>query len=152
MQDVGGRGLAVGPRNAVDLHAPRRISIDLPGQHRQSTPGICYDRGRDTRNVALSHDEDGPTTYGLGRELRSVTLEARDRDEGEARLYATGIVRHSPHASHAGRDLRPENSGKLCPVQDHGSSLTRANTRAPRRFSQKDTAQRNMPEIPLKQQ
>src|SRR5215213_9023595 len=126
MQDVGGRGLAVGPRNAVDLHAPRRISIDLPGQHRQSTPGICYDRGRDTRNVALSHDENGPTTYGLGRELRSVTLEARD--------------------------LRPENPGKLCPVQDHSPSLARANTRTSRRFSQKNTTRRNMREIPLNQQ
>jgi hypothetical protein len=151
MQYVGGRGLAVGTRNAVDVHAPRRIAIDLPGQHRQSIPCVSHNRGRDTRNVALSHNEDGPATDGLGRKLRPVTLEARDRDECEARLYATGIVRHAPHASHAGRDLRPENPSKFCPVEDHGPSVARAITRTSCRFSQENATLRNMPEIPLKQ-
>src|SRR5215208_2228802 len=151
MQYVGGRGLTIGACDAVDLHAPRRIAIDLPGQYRQSTPCVCHYRGRDTSNVALSHNEDGPATDGLGRKLRPVTLEARDRNEDEVRLYATGIVRHAPYAPHARRDLRPENPTKLCPVKDHSPSVARGIMRSSPRFSQKNAIRRNMPEILRKQ-
>ena len=74
----------------------------------------------------LGHDESGTTAESLRRELRPVALEARDSDEGEARLGAAGIVRHATNAPHTGRNLRPENLGKLCPVQDHSPSVTRA--------------------------
>ena len=103
--------------------------LTCPGQHRQGAPRVRHDRGRDTRNVALGDNEGGPAADGLGRELRPVTLEARDRDEGEAGSDATGVVRHSPHAPHAGRDLRPENPVSFARSRIIGPSVARAVTR-----------------------
>src|SRR5215212_9727997 len=151
MPGVGGRGLALGPRNAKDLHAPRRVAIDPPCQRRQSIPRVRHDRGRDPGDVALGDDEGGPATDGFGRELRPVTLEAGDGYEGEARLDAPGIMRHTPNTPHLERNLRPENPSKLCPVQDHRPSVASAKMRTLPEFSRENATPRNMPEIPLKQ-
>jgi hypothetical protein len=60
-------------------------------------------------------------------------------------------VRHATHAPHPGRDLRPENPSKLCPVKVHSPSVARAIMSTSRKISQMNPTQGNMPEIPLKQ-
>jgi hypothetical protein len=70
--------------------------------------------------LSLSDDEGGPPAQGIGDEVCPVTLEAGDRNEGEAGSNAPRVVSDAPHPFFcARRNLRAENPRKLCPVQDH---------------------------------
>ena len=108
------------PVTPVDLHAARRVAEDGPGEGGEGGPGIRHNGCRYFRDLTLGDDEGGTAAQGLGGELGPVALEAGDRDEGEAGLYAARVVSDAPHPFiYAGRDLRAENPRELCAVQDH---------------------------------
>ena len=111
VERVRGGGLAVGSRYAVDLHAPRGVAVDLPGEGGQGGTGVGDDGRRDTRDRALGHDEGGPAPYGLGGEPRPVALETGDRDKGEARLDGARVVRHPHDPPHPRRNVGAQDPG-----------------------------------------
>ena len=105
----------------------RRVAEDGPGEGGEGGPGIRHNGCRYFRDLTLGDDEGGTAAQGLGGELGPVALEAGDRDEGEAGLYAARVVSDAPHPFiYAGRDLRAENPRELCAVRITARSVARA--------------------------
>ena len=126
---VGGGGLAVGARNAVDPHAPRRVAVDLPASAARAA------RASPTTAVGTPGTSRSATTREAPRRTASGANSVPSRlKPGTATKAKPGSTRRescvTPRTPRTGRDLHPENLGKLCPVQDHHPSVARAITEA----------------------
>ncbi len=119
VEHVGGRGLAVRPRDAVDLERLRRVVEHRPGERGERGTRVRHDRHRRVRHVALGDHQAGATAERLRDEVDPVEPEARHRDEGEPGPDGAGVVRHAGQRRDGVGHVHPEDSPQLGTVRFH---------------------------------
>ena len=94
LDQVGGRGLAVGAGHAEHHHAVRRVTEAVGRNLGERTARIFHHDSRNTRRRLLAHDGRRALRERLVDILMSVGRVAADGDEQVARLHGARIVSH----------------------------------------------------------
>ena len=93
VDQVGGRGLAIGAGNADDPQRARRKPVQSGSQSRQRQTSVgnpnvgCGPASRLSRQVCRTNDRRGPTRQRIGNETVTIRCAALNRDEDRSGLH-----------------------------------------------------------------